>query len=75
MTASSVAMEMPSTLPITTTKRMALSLRPNHKRASGSQQMEGSACRPITTGFTALRKKAVRAMSSPSGTPMATDMR
>ena len=75
LTPSSVAMAMESTLPITTTKRMAASVRPNHSSASGSQQMEGSACSPITTGFTALRKKASRALASPSGTPMATEMR
>ncbi len=66
---------MESTLPITTTKRMAASVRPNHSSASGSQQMEGSACSPITTGFTALRNKASRALASPRGTPMPTEMR
>jgi hypothetical protein len=55
--------------PITTTNRIALSDSPNHKMASGSQQMEGSACSPITTGFTDTCRKGNRAIRIPSGTP------
>ena len=32
-----------------TTKRIAVSERPNQSSASGSQQIDGSACNPVTT--------------------------
>ena len=70
-TPSSVAMAMASSEPITTTKRMATSERPNQSMASGSQQMDGSACMPITSGRIPRRTSVLRARRTPSGTPSA----
>ena len=74
-TASSEAMAMASSEPITTTKRMAVSESPNQRIATGSQQMEGKACSPSTTGFTARCRKGMRPRKMPSGTPMTMEMR
>ena len=66
-------MEMASTEPMTTTNRMAVSESPNHRMASGSQQIEGSACSPSTSGLSAPRTSSLRASSTPSGTPTRAD--
>src|SRR5215813_7843682 len=75
LTPSSVEMEIASSEPITTTNRIAASERPNHKIARGSQQMDGSACKPITSGLSVMRRNEDRAMPIPSGTPIDTEIK
>ena len=55
--------------PITTTNKIAFSDSPNHNSASGSQQIDGSACRPTTSGPSAALSHARRAISMPSTIP------
>ena len=74
-TPSSVAMAMARSEPITTTNTMACSDSPNHRSASGSQQMEGSAWSPSTSGFTVECINRERALAMPSATPMSAEMR
>ena len=73
-TAPSVAMVIDSNEPMTTTNKIAFSDSPNHKSASGSQQIDGSACSPTTSGPTAARSQALRASITPSVIPAAPDM-
>ena len=72
LTAFSVATAMGSAAPSTTTSWMAHSLSPNHRIASGSQQMDGTELSPRTTrpDASASRSESARARI-PSGTPIA----
>jgi hypothetical protein len=66
-------MTIESSEPITTTNTIAFSDRPNHKSASGSQQIDGSACNPTTSGPTAVRSQRKRAVNIPSAMPATAD--
>ena len=70
-TPSSVACAIESTAPITTTNRIARSFSPNHRIASGSQQMLGRVCRPITNRPRVSFTQRNCAMSSPMLSPAA----
>jgi hypothetical protein len=72
---SSVEMVTDMREPMTTTKMIAASVRPNHKMASGSQQMEGSACSPAMSGLIPRSNQGMRALASPKGMPIATESR
>ena len=72
-TAPSVAMVIDSIDPMTTTNRIAFSDSPNHRSASGSQQIDGSACSPTTSGPTAARSQPSRANMTPSVMPPPAD--
>ena len=75
---SLTAMVTASSAPIKVTKRMARSLSPNQMIASGSQQIEGSVCRPSARGPSARRTTGTvpfrmpRKVPSPSAIPKAT---
>ena len=60
---------------MTTTNRIAFSDSPNHRSASGSQQIDGSACSPTTSGPTAARSQPRRASITPSVMPAPAEMR
>src|SRR6266536_303827 len=72
-TPSSVEIEIARREPITTTKTMARSESPNQSSASGSQQMDGSACSPRTSGLRVACSTRLRPIAMPSGTPMAAE--
>src|SRR4051812_12876905 len=63
-----------SALPITTTKRIAVSESPNQRIATGSQQMDGSACRPRSGAPNSSSAIRLRPTATPSGTPMAREI-
>src|SRR3954447_11709900 len=69
-----VAMATESALPITTTKRIAVSESPNQRIATGSQQMDGSACRPRSGAPNSSSAIRLRPTATPSGTPMAREI-
>src|SRR3954470_13188524 len=69
-----VAMATESALPITTTKRIAVSESPNQRIATGSQQMDGSACRPRSGAPNSSSAIRLRPTARPSGTPMAREI-
>ena len=70
-TAFSVATAIGSAAPRTTTSWMASSLRPNHRMASGSQQIDGTELRPRTIGPNDCLTMRDRASAIPRGMPVA----
>ncbi len=56
-----------------TMKNIARSVWPNQSSARGSQQMLGSACRPITIGPKVVCTRRLRPSSKPSGIPIRID--
>src|SRR6266513_4830659 len=63
----SVAITTDQTVPITTTKSMALSVWPNQSNASGTQQTLGNVCKPSDKVPMVSCKILQRAVSKPSG--------
>jgi hypothetical protein len=60
---------MANSEPAITTNRMAVSERPNHRSASGSQQIDGSDCSPVTNVPMLSESKRERARPRPSVRP------
>ena len=70
----SVAMITDQSVPMTTTKSIAVSVCPNQSSASGTQQTLGSVCRPSASTPMVSSQNLNRAVSSPSGKPAAMPM-
>ena len=66
----SIAMAMPNAEPITTTKIIADSERPNQRMANGTQQMLGSVWMPRISGFKFPARYLECTMQIPSKMPM-----
>ncbi len=66
-----VAMVIERTAPITTTKRIARSFRPNQRRDKGNQQMLGRVCIPRTREPTVSSSHRHLPVSIPKGIPIA----
>ena len=65
---------IPNVEPIITTKRMALSDRPNHRIANGTKQMLGSVWMPRIRGFKFWLRYLVCTIRIPSKIPAATEI-
>jgi hypothetical protein len=74
-TPASVATVTDKSEPAMTTNKIADSDRPNHKSASGSQQIDGSACKPVTIVPTDSRNVRERASARPSAMPNTSEMK
>ena len=59
--------------PRTTTNRMARSLRPNSRMASGNQEMLGMVCSPVISAPTAIRSGRTLATAMPTTVPITRD--